>query len=180
MGIARGPVSVGSRLGIPGKTTHEERKLICRYKDRGLAPNLIVRGVEQAIEFYQNALGAEVLYRGTMPNGPTLHAQLRIGQAYVLLSDEIMCQDDSPTGSPEKLRGTTAVLELWVDDVDAAFERAVKAGGKPLGPVDVAFYGDCVGMFTDPFGHIWTLATPVEVITPEDLYPRMIEHFQPA
>ena len=150
-------------------------------QDRGLVPNLIVRGVAQAIQFYRQALGAEILFEGTMPNGPTLHAQLRIGKAYVLLSDEIMCQEGGPpTGSPLKLGGSSTVLELWVDDVDAAFGRAIQAGGKTLGPVDMSFFGDRVGMFVDPFGHVWTLSTPVEVLSPEDLFQRMIQHFQPA
>src|ERR1051325_5969733 len=98
--------------------------------DRAIAPNLIVRGVGEAIEFYQQALGAEVLYRGTMPNGVILHAQLRIGQAYVLLSDEVMSRGDIPSRSPQTLGGVTAILELFVDDVDSAFDRAVSAGGK--------------------------------------------------
>jgi len=150
-------------------------------QDRGLAPNLIVRGVAQAVQFYRQALGAEVLYEGTIPNGPTLHAQLRIGSAYVLLSDEMMCQEGGPpTGSPLKLGASSAVLELWVDDVDAAFDRAIEAGGKALGSVEMAFYGDRVGMFVDPFGHVWTLSTPVEVLAPQELFRRMMQHFQPA
>src|ERR1044071_2328134 len=66
--------------------------------DRTIAPNLILRNVDVAIDFYQRALGAEVLYRGAMPNGETLHAQLRIGQGYFLLSNEIMCDGRMPTG----------------------------------------------------------------------------------
>lgn len=146
-------------------------------QDRGVTPNLMVRGVSEAIEFYQRALGAEVLYRGTMPNGMTLHAQLRVGASFLLLSDEIMSHEGMPTGSPLKLGGTPAILEIFVDDVDAAFQRAINAGGKALGPVTDAFYGDRIGMFADPFGHIWTLATPKEVVTPEELYRRMLEHF---
>lgn len=148
-----------------------------RPEDRSIAPNLIVRGVEQAIEFYQNALGAEVLYRGAMPNGVTLHAQLRIAGSYVFLSDDVMSRPDMATGSPQKLGGVTTIMDLFVDDVDAAFDRAVAAGGKPLGPVEDAFYGDRVGMFTDPFGHMWSLATTKEVLTPQQLYDRMLEHF---
>jgi PhnB protein len=150
-------------------------------QDRGLAPNLIVRGVAHAIEFYRQALGAEVVYEGAMPNGVTLHAQLRIGNAYVLLSDEMMCREGGPpTGSPLKLGSASAVLELWVDDVDAAFDRAIKAGGKALGSVDMVFYGDRVGMFVDPFGHVWTLSTPIEVLTPQEVFQRMLQHFKTA
>ncbi len=148
-----------------------------RPEDRAIAPNLFVHGVDRAIEFYQEALGAEVRYRGTMPNGVTLHAHLRMGDSYVLLSDDIMARSDTASGSPQKFGGVTAIMDLFVDDVDAAFARAIAAGGKPLGPVEDAFYGDRVGMFTDPFGHIWSLATTKEVVTPEELYRRMLEHF---
>ena len=148
-----------------------------RPDDRRIAPNLIVRGVEKAIAFYEAALGAEVVYRGTMPNGVTLHAQLQIADSIVMLSDDIMARPDIASGSPQKFGGVTAIMDLFVDEVDAAFDRAIAAGGKPLGPVEDAFYGDRVGMFTDPFGHIWSLGTPKEVLTPEELYNRMLEHF---
>ena len=118
-----------------------------------------------------------MLYRGTMPNRVTLHAQLRVGSSFVLLSDETMSRPDVPTGSPETLGGTSAILEVFVDDVDSAFERAVRAGGTPLGPVMDAFYGDRIGIFRDPYGHLWTLATVKEVVTPEELHRRMLEHF---
>src|ERR1700722_14910201 len=96
-------------------------------EDRSVTPNLMVRGVNEAIEFYQQALGAEGLYRGTLPNGMTLHAQLRVGTSCVLVSDEIMTREGMRTGSPLKLGGTSTILEIYVDDVDAAFERAVNA-----------------------------------------------------
>ena len=146
-------------------------------EDRSVAVNLIVRGVDQAIGFYEQALGAEVLYKGSMPNGVTLHAQLRIGRSYVFLSDDVMSHEGLPSASPQKLGGVSSILDLYVDDVDAAFDRAVKAGGKPLGPVENAFYGDRVGMVTDPYGHVWSLATTVETLTSEQLYQRMMEHF---
>ena len=94
--------------------------------DRTIAPNLIIRDVEVAIDFYERALGAEVLYRGTMPNGVTLHAQLRIGQGYFLLSNEIMRNERMPTGSPETLGGVTAVFEVFVDDVDGGVRETAQ------------------------------------------------------
>lgn len=75
-----------------------------RPQDRGVTPNLIVRGVDEALEFYQQALSAELLYRGTMPNGLTLHAQLRVGASFILLSDEMMSHGEIPTGSPAETR----------------------------------------------------------------------------
>ena len=102
-------------------------------QDRGVTPNLMVRGVNEAIESYQRALGAELLYGGTMPNGMTLDAQLRVGTSFILLSDEIMSHEGMPTGSPLKLGGTSAILEIYVDDVDRAFDRAIRAGGKAMG-----------------------------------------------
>jgi PhnB protein len=76
-----------------------------------------------------------------------------------------------------RLGGTSAILEIYVDDVDSAFDGAIRAGGKAMGTVTDTFYGDRIGMFTDPFGHIWTLATPKEVVNPEELDRRMVEHF---
>ncbi len=125
----------------------------------------------------EQALGAKVLYRGTMPGGPTLHAQLRIAGSYLLLSNEIMRQPEMRTGSPESIGGASAIYELFVEDADAAFQRAVEAGAKPVHPIADAFYGDRTGIFADPFGHLWTVSTVKEVLTPEQIYERMLEHF---
>jgi uncharacterized glyoxalase superfamily protein PhnB len=65
-----------------------------------------------------------------MPNGMTLHAQLRVGTSFILLSDEMMSHGEIPTESPLKLGGTSAILEVYVEDVDSAFDRAISAGGK--------------------------------------------------
>ncbi len=145
--------------------------------DRRIAPNLVVRGVEKAIAFYESAFDARVLYRGTMPNGVTLHAQLQIADSIVMLSDETMSRPEITSGSPQKLGGVTAIMDLFVDDVDEAFARALAAGGRPLGPVQDAFYGDRVGMCVDPFGHIWSMATPTEILTAEEIHRRMLKHF---
>ena len=66
-----------------------------------------------------------------MPNGMTLYAQLRVGTSFIRLSDEIMSHEGMPTGSPLKLGGTSAILEIYVDDVDRAFDRAIRAGARP-------------------------------------------------
>src|SRR5258708_38450453 len=119
--------------------------------DRTLAPNLIVRGVDKAIDFYQRALGAEVAYRGTMPDGTTLHAQLKLpGGSYVLLSDEMMCTPEMKTGSPLKYGGNSVIFELFVHDADTAYRRALDAGAAPEFPPQDSSYRDRVGPFTDP------------------------------
>jgi PhnB protein len=148
--------------------------------DRTIAPHPIVRGVEKAIDFYQRALGAEAAYRGTMPDGTTLHAQLKLpGGSYVLLSDECMCTPEMKTGSPLTYGGTSAIFELFVDDADAAYRRARDSGASEGFPPDDSFYGDRVAHFRDPFGHKWPVSTVKEVLTADELYHRMLEHFAP-
>jgi PhnB protein len=147
-----------------------------RPDTRQISPHLIVRGGEQAIEFYKQAFGADVLYRAPMPSGVGVHAQLRIGDSVVLISDENL--HDHPElavrlGAPETLGGTCVLLELYVDDVDAAFERAVRAGARPTMPPAETFFGDRYGWVTDPFGQIWSLATVHEELSPEAIAARL-------
>jgi PhnB protein len=68
------------------------------------------------------------------------------------------------------------ILEYFVDDVDAAYQRAVDAGARPMMPVGEAFYGDRCGWVPDPFGHIWSLTTVKEELTPEEVHQRMLAH----
>src|SRR5919204_4888380 len=101
-----------------------------RPDTRQIAPHLIVRGGARAVDFYTRAFGAEQLYRSEMPSGIGLHAQLRIADSVVLVSDENLQQHpEAQIKGPETLGGTCVLLELYVDDVDAWFERAVAAGG---------------------------------------------------
>ncbi|MDQ2869979.1 MAG: VOC family protein [Acidobacteriota bacterium] len=155
--------------------------------DRRIATHLIVKGVDRAIDFYGRAFGADVLYRSqTSTDGRALHAQLRIFDSIVLLSEENMGMPEEAmarfetgmrTRSPESLKATTAILEVYVDDVDGAFRRAIDAGAIPRLPVGLAFYGDRYGQVVDPFGHVWALATEVERLTPGEVDQRAMEHF---
>jgi PhnB protein len=145
-----------------------------RPDTRQISPHLIVRDGQAALRFYQQAFGAEVLYLSEMPSGVGLHAQLRIADSVVLLSSENMQQHpEAHVRAPETLGGTSVLLELYVDDVDAWFQRAVTAGAKPTMQPEEAFFGDRYGWVTDPFGHIWALATVKETLTPEELANRM-------
>ena len=159
-----------------------------RPDERRISAHLIVRSLEKAIDFYRRAFGAEVLYRSVLPpDGRTLHAQLRVADSVVLLSEENMGMSEETyarfetgvrTRSPETLRGSSVILELYVDDVDAAFQRAIEAGARPKIAVANAFYGDRYGQIVDPYGHVWALATALETLSPQEVDRRAAEHFQ--
>ena len=160
-----------------------------RPNNQQVAPHLIVRDVTKAIDFYERALGAQVLFRGQMPGGTVLHAHVRIAESVIMVSLENMGADEHEVAQvevgmrvrgPETLRGTTTILELYVPDVDAAFQRAVDAGGTPKLPVGDQFYGDRYGQFTDPFGHVWALASVRETLTADEIEARVREHFAPS
>lgn len=140
---------------------------------RQIAPHLLVHDGARAVEFYRQAFGAQELYRSAMPDGQGIHAQLRIHDSVVLVSDESMRHPELAVRAPRTLGGAGTILELYVDDVDAAFARAVAAGASPtLQPMDT-FFGDRYSWVTDPFGHVWGLATVHEVLTPEQIGERM-------
>ena len=140
-----------------------------------LVSHLLVRGVAQAIGFYQRALGAEELFRSPLSDGKGLHAQLRVGKALLLLPDESESADQQipGLGSPQSFGGTSVTLQVYVDDVDAAFKRAVDAGATPIMPPEDSFWGDRFSMVRDPFGHSWAISTVQEEVTPEEVGVRM-------
>ena len=140
---------------------------------RTVTPYLSVKGASDAIAFYKKAFGAEELVRMPMPDGRVGHAELQIGDSRVMLADEMPEMGDAVTKSPRSLGGTTFGLALYVPDVDALFKRAVDAGAKQMRPLANQFYGDRSGGVEDPFGHIWTIATHVEDVSPEEMKKRM-------
>jgi PhnB protein len=138
-----------------------------------VTPYLSIKGASDAISFYKKAFGAEELVRMPMPDGRVGHAELQIGDSRIMLADEMPEMGDAVTKSPRSLGGTTFGLALYVPDVDALFERAVGAGAKPMRPLANQFYGDRSGVVEDPFGHIWTIATHVEDVSPAEMKKRM-------
>ena len=115
-----------------------------------------------------------------MPAGDKVgHAEIRIGDSIVMLSDE---WPDHGMLGPEARGGPTGLLMIYVEDVDAAFARALAAGATQLRPLEDQFYGDRSGSLTDPFGHQWTLATHKEDLSEEELQRRMADWLsrQPA
>lgn len=141
-----------------------------------VTPYLIVDGAEEAIRFYERAFGATEMLR--LPIGGKVgHAEVKIGDSMVMLSDE--WPDHGKLG-PRSRGGATSSLMIYLEDVDAAFERAVAAGAAVERPVENQFYGDRSGTVTDPFGHSWTLATHVEDVGEEEMQRRMAEFVKMA
>jgi len=135
-----------------------------------VTPYLIVTGAAAAIEFYKKAFGAVEMMRLTQPDGKIGHAEIQIGSSKVMLADEAV---DMGFWSPRSLGGSGTGIMLYVDDVDRAFERARGAGAKALQPVKNQFYGDRSGTLSDPFGHMWTISTHVEDMSPEEMQHRL-------
>jgi PhnB protein len=135
-----------------------------------VTPYLIVTGAAAAIEFYKKAFGAVEIMRLTQPDGKIGHAEIQIGSSKVMLADEAL---DMGFWSPRSLGGSGTGIMLYVDDVDRAFERARGAGAKALQPVKNQFYGDRSGTLSDPFGHMWTISTHVEDMSPEEMQHRL-------
>jgi PhnB protein len=135
-----------------------------------VTPYLVINGAARAIDFYKEAFGATEVLR--MPMGPDkiAHAEIKIGDSHVMLSDE---WPDMGYLGPTSRGGCTASLMIYLDDVDAAFDRAIKAGANQERPVDDQFWGDRMGSVVDPFGHRWTLATHVEDVPEEEMRRRM-------
>lgn len=139
-----------------------------------VTPNLIVQRAAEAIEFYKKALGAEETLRMPGPSGNIMHAELRIGDSIIMLSDEM---PDMNAKSPESYGGSPVGFYVYVEDVDAAWKRAVDAGGRPLMPLMDMFWGDRTGSFQDPFGHKWSLAQHIGDPTPEEIQKGQEEFF---
>jgi PhnB protein len=134
-----------------------------------VTPYLIVQGAGRAIEFYKKAFGATEVMRFDGPGGRIGHAEIRIGNSPVMLADEY---PDMGFRSPQALGGAGVSLMVYVEQVDAVFKRAIAAGAKELRPLTNQFYGDRSGTLQDPFGHVWTIATHLEDIAPEEMRKR--------
>jgi PhnB protein len=129
-------------------------------------PSLIVSDAAKAIEFYKKAFGAEERMMMPGPGGKIIHAEIKIGDSIIFLSDEIPGMGGK---SPQSTGAYTGGMYLYVPNVDEVFARAVAAGGKPNGGVNDMFWGDRLGHFVDPFGHAWTVATHVADLTEQEM-----------
>src|SRR4030081_3373421 len=134
-----------------------------------VTPYLVLDGAADGIEFYKKIFGAQERMRMPGPDGRIGHAELALGDSVIMLADENAQMD---VRGPATIGGTPVSLHVYVEDSDAVFERAVRAGAKSLHPVEDRFYGDRSGQFEDPFGHRWDVATHVEDVPPEEMAER--------
>jgi uncharacterized glyoxalase superfamily protein PhnB len=135
-----------------------------------LTPQIVCAGAAKAIDFYKQAFGATELLRMLTPEGKIGHAQIRIGNSVVMLTDE---SEECASFGPKALKGTPVSLYLYVENADAAFERAVAAGATVVMPLADMFWGDRWGFVEDPFGHRWHIASHVCDVEPEELQRAM-------
>jgi len=140
---------------------------------RGATPYLCVNDGVRALEFYQKAFGAKELMRMAEPNGKIGHAEIRIGEAPIMLADE---HPEMQFRSPHSIGGTPVNILVYVNDVDALVKQAEAAGATVVRPPADQFYGDRMATLNDPFGHSWSFATHIEDVSPEEMQKRAADH----
>jgi PhnB protein len=134
-----------------------------------VSPYLAVEDAARAIEYYAKAFGAKEVVHMDSPDGTIGHAELEIGDSRIMLSDPF---PQSSTRPPKELGGTSMSVFMYVEDVDALVKQAVDAGATVTMEVADQFWGDRFGTITDPFGHVWNIATHVEDVPPEEMAER--------
>jgi PhnB protein len=134
-----------------------------------VTPYLAVEDADKAIEFYKDAFGAEETVRMPGPDGKIAHAELQLGDSKIMLSDPFPQSNVRP---PSERGGPTASVFLYVEDVDKAFEQATRAGATVVSPLEDMFWGDRFGTVTDPFGHVWSMATHKEDLSEQEIAER--------
>ena len=134
-----------------------------------VSPYLAVEDAATAIDYYKKAFGAKERMRMEAPGGKIGHAELEIGDSIVMLADPF---PQASTKPPHELGGTSAGVFLYVEDVDQVVKRAVEAGATVTMEVADQFWGDRFGTVTDPFGHVWSVATHIEDVPPAEMAER--------
>ncbi len=134
-----------------------------------VTPYLIIKNAAGAIDFYKKAFGAKELFRMPGPDGKVMHAEIKIGDSPIMMADEF---PEMNCLGPQTRGGPTSSILLYVPDVDSLFKRVEAAGGKVVRPLQDQFYGDRSATFSDPYGHMWTIATHKEDLTMEEMEKR--------
>jgi PhnB protein len=141
-----------------------------------VTPYLIIKGAAGAIDFYKRVFGATEVMRMPDPSGGRIgHAEIKIGDSHIMLADEY---PEMGHRSPQTLGGAGVSLMIYLDGVDEVFKRAIAAGAKEMQPLKNQFYGDRSGTVQDPYGHVWTIATHIEDVPPDEMERRAKEAMQ--
>ncbi|MFO0979196.1 MAG: VOC family protein [Planctomycetaceae bacterium] len=140
-----------------------------------VTPYLLVRGAQEAMAFYAKVFDAKEIMKLVGSDGRVGHAEISIGTSRVMLADE---HPEMDFLGPQSRNGTTVTILLYVENVDEVFDRAIEAGATELRPLCDQFYGDRSGTLTDPWGHIWTIATHIEDVSKEEMDRRFREMFE--
>jgi uncharacterized glyoxalase superfamily protein PhnB len=152
------------------RTTEENRTSARREDLQSVTPHLVCAGAAEAMDFYKRAFGAVELMRLPGRDGRLVHGAIAIGGGRIMLVDEM---PECGALSPRSLKGTPVTVHLYVDDVDAFVDCAVKAGATLRMPVTDMFWGDRYGVIVDPFGHSWSVATRQRDMTAEEIEDAM-------
>jgi len=140
-------------------------------------PYMIIKGAADAIDFYKTAFGATETMRHADPDGKVRHAQILIGNSPIMLADEF--PEFAEWRGPQARGGSPVHIYLYVTDADAVFNHAIAAGATQLLPMQDQWYGDRSGAVTDPFGHVWYIATQKEVVSPQEIARRAAARGKP-
>lgn len=124
---------------------------------------LIVKDAHRALQFYNDAFGAEIVMKLLDPSGKIKHAEIKIDDTIIMLAEGEECLDSG------------ILIEIYTGDAERLFESAIRAGAVEVKPIELEFYGDRAGRVKDPFGHQWIIATHVEDVTAKDLQKRFNE-----
>jgi PhnB protein len=167
--LPRGDFREGLKSELERRATMAGVKQAISEVSKAAVPYLVVKDAAAAIEFYKRAFGAVETMRLGGPGAKIGHAEIRIGPAEIMMSDEF---PEHGALSAQSLGGSPVKIHLYVDDVDALARQALAAGAKVVRPVADQFYGDRSGQFADPFGYVWILATRKEELTGEEMQRR--------
>lgn len=132
---------------------------------------LVVKNAHEALKFYNNAFAAEILLQLEDPTGKIVHAEIKIEDTIIMLSEE----DPHLNLSPNSLGGTSVVIQLYTGDAEGLFESAIMAGATEIFPIKEQFYGDRAGRVKDPFGHHWIIATHIEDVSYKEMQKKFHE-----
>jgi PhnB protein len=135
-----------------------------------LTPHLVVKNAVKALEFYEKAFGAQGLGKMLTPDGKVMHALLKVGDSMLMLNDEF---PEMGALSPASTSGSGVTIHIYLENVDAAFSRAISAGAEVKMPLMDQFWGDRYGVVADPYGHQWSMATHVRDMSPEEMAEAM-------